>query len=223
MRDWSYDHVRPGCDLLRFRIAVLANGLGRRLRKNDIRRILRQHNYHRQQLANGMYNIAAANMKKMIINANYDRVGCSLKRCSSNRTLFGCLYRESTESFSSYPLYRPGKACTKCEGDSSFCENGLCDCRKTCHKPFIGSGELNNTTCQCKCQFGMGPNCDEECHNPEQYQDWDICSLITQEECASPDSDERKLLEEFCPEQCSCHVPGGGGGEGKPDYPEKNH
>ncbi|XP_069112352.1 cysteine-rich venom protein-like [Argopecten irradians] len=266
-------------------IILLESGLGSRLRRIDITRILRQHNRLRQSLANGVYNAPVANMNKMtwstflqdqmndvlscdllntrdgsdtelnigelhgrhftsviqrwfhgvvffhsdfqmctipgrcshflkMAKADNDRVGCSLKRCSSNRNIFGCLYQASKESFSPFPLYKPGQPCTKCQGNSSFCENGLCvpcetnpsmcDCRKTCHKPLIGSGILNSSTCQCQCHYGMGPNCDEECKNPEQYDGWDICALITPEECASPDPDERRMLEEFCPEQCSC-------------------
>lgn len=34
------------------------------------------------------------------------------------------------------------------------------DCRKTCLRPLIGRGTLNNNTCTCSCSFGMGPNCD---------------------------------------------------------------
>lgn len=34
------------------------------------------------------------------------------------------------------------------------------DCRKTCRRPLIGRGTLNNNTCTCSCSFGMGPNCD---------------------------------------------------------------
>ena len=36
------------------------------------------------------------------------------------------------------------------------------DCRKTCNVPQIGLGVLNNSTCTCNCQYGMGPNCDGE-------------------------------------------------------------
>ena len=36
------------------------------------------------------------------------------------------------------------------------------DCRKTCNVPQIGLGILNNSTCTCNCQYGMGPNCDGE-------------------------------------------------------------
>lgn len=42
------------------------------------------------------------------------------------------------------------------------------DCRKTCEKPGIGTGALDNTTCTCQCLYGKGPNCDGEiwyfCH-----------------------------------------------------------
>lgn len=46
----------------------------------------------------------------------------------------------------------------------------------------------------------------EPCHNPEQYIDYDICETVTPENCLTEDVDERKMLEEFCPEQCVCSM-----------------
>lgn len=46
----------------------------------------------------------------------------------------------------------------------------------------------------------------EECKNPEQYADFDICEGVTLEECNSSDEMTSQMLQEFCPEQCVCGV-----------------
>ena len=42
----------------------------------------------------------------------------------------------------------------------------------------------------------------EECRNPEQYLDYDVCADVTEESCLDPVAGQ--LLVEFCPEQCVC-------------------
>ncbi len=44
----------------------------------------------------------------------------------------------------------------------------------------------------------------EECRNPDQYLDYDICSDITVDDCADGDAELQHMLMEFCPEKCSC-------------------
>lgn len=36
------------------------------------------------------------------------------------------------------------------------------------------------------------------------YLDYDICAEVKDQDCRSSDQDTRAMLEEFCPEQCSC-------------------
>ncbi|KAL5022151.1 hypothetical protein ScPMuIL_001306 [Solemya velum] len=146
----------------------------------------------------------------MMINAKHHSIGCaSLPNCSAGTALL-CVYRGGEFI---PPFVAPGSPCKKCERPSAFCEDGLCvpcastrhsecDCRKTCRRPNIGYGDLDAHTCTCHCQYGMGPNCDEDCVNPEQYLDFDICADVTQAECHS--FMDRDKLREFCPEQCVC-------------------
>ncbi|XP_063417848.1 scoloptoxin SSD976-like [Mytilus trossulus] len=151
-----------------------------------------------------------------MINSQYTQIGCAFtNQCTINNkkaSVLVCLY-DGGQSLVP-PNLKRGSPCTKCSGTESFCDNGLCvpcdassehcDCRKTCNKSGVGSGILNISTCSCSCQFGMGPNCDEPCKNPEQYYDYDICGPITESQCLSDDEEERSLLKEFCPEQCLC-------------------
>ncbi|XP_022344454.1 uncharacterized protein LOC111137314 [Crassostrea virginica] len=143
-----------------------------------------------------------------MINAEHKSVGCSLKRCGGKVKLL-CIYEGGVEY---PPVYKPGMPCTKCSDDAPFCDNGLCvacdsskeicDCKKTCYKPLIGQGTLNNNTCTCACSYGMGPNCDEECKNQNMYEDYDICQELTEDDCNSPFLEERQMFREFCPERC---------------------
>ncbi|XP_064599467.1 C-type lectin domain family 18 member A-like isoform X2 [Liolophura sinensis] len=150
----------------------------------------------------------------MMSGANY-RIGCAESSpCwtgTSNQKLFVCLY--SGRSLE-HPIFRTGSPCSKCTGEASFCEAGLCvpcsmseelcDCRKTCGLVGVGSGYLDERTCTCACAYGMGPNCDEPCENPDQYVDWDVCADVTPADCRDPDEDVRKLYAEFCPAKCTC-------------------
>nr|XP_022302442.1 uncharacterized protein LOC111110299 isoform X1 [Crassostrea virginica] len=148
-----------------------------------------------------------------IINAHLRRMGCAIQRnCGQNHLtydVFMCIYEGSHERQN---LFSKGPTCTKCEGQTSFCNEGLCDtctgenaancdCRKTCERPGIGTGALDNTTCTCQCLYGKGPNCDEDCVNPQMYENWDICELITKEDCVS---DDQMILKEYCPATCDC-------------------
>nr|XP_011450834.2 ancylostoma secreted protein-like [Crassostrea gigas] len=143
-----------------------------------------------------------------MINAEHQALGCSYKSCNGKNKLL-CIYEGGAEY---PPVYKPGVPCTKCSDEAAFCDNGLCvacdpstekcDCRKTCLRPLIGRGTLNNNTCTCSCSFGMGPNCDEECENKNMYEDWDICQELTDEECNSPFPEERDMFREFCPKKC---------------------
>ncbi|CAC5413478.1 CLEC18 [Mytilus coruscus] len=139
-------------------------------------------------------------------NSQYTQIGCAFtQQCMVNNekaSVLVCFY-DGGQSLVP-PNLKRGSPCTKCSGREGFCDNGLCDCRKTCNKSGVGSGILNISTCTCSCQFGMGPNCDEPCKNPEQYYDYDICGPVTESECLSDDEEERALLQEFCPEQCTC-------------------
>ncbi|XP_071151546.1 cysteine-rich secretory protein 2-like [Mytilus edulis] len=150
-----------------------------------------------------------------LMNSKQRKVGCSAITCPINNTktfVFMCQYEGGQDIMRPYKL---GQPCSKCRGEETFCERGLCvscssqnqncDCRKSCVKPGLGFGNLNSTTCTCNCEYGMGPNCDEPCQNPEQYLDYDICGSVTPENCLSDDQDERDMLAEFCPEQCVCN------------------
>lgn len=147
-----------------------------------------------------------------MLHARHRTVGCAFTdRCRFRNThinLLVCKYGGSADAI--VPFYKSGPPCTKCDGDASFCDRGLCvpctlsdsqcDCRKTCNKHNIGVGTLNNRTCSCSCSYGLGPNCDEDCVNPEMYVDWDICFEITEEDCQF----DREILSEMCPVQCAC-------------------
>ena len=37
-----------------------------------------------------------------------------------------CFIVKTTLIFSGIPFYKAGSTCTKCDGDTSFCDNGLC-------------------------------------------------------------------------------------------------
>ncbi|CAC5388952.1 unnamed protein product [Mytilus coruscus] len=174
------------------------------LHPNEINHILRTHNLYRRLFANGAYNVFVADMKKMLINSKQRKVGCSAITCPINNTesfVFMCQYEGGQDILSPY---KSGQPCSKCTEEETFCDRGLCDCRKSCVKPGLGYGHLNSTTCTCNCEYGMGPNCDEPCQNPEQYLDYDICGAVTPENCLTDDQDERDMLAEFCPEQCVC-------------------
>ncbi|KAK3103674.1 hypothetical protein FSP39_020914, partial [Pinctada imbricata] len=80
------------------------------------------------------------------------------------------------------------------------------DCRKTCAKPGIGIGQLNNDSCTCTCTYGLGPNCDEDCVNPQSYIDFDPCDYVQKSECLSGSEEERRMLAEFCPAKCVCSM-----------------
>ena len=41
----------------------------------------------------------------------------------------------------------------------------------------------------------------EDCVNPQMYENWDICELITKEDCVS---DDQMILKEYCPATCDC-------------------
>ncbi|OWF56235.1 C-type lectin domain family 18 member A-like [Mizuhopecten yessoensis] len=147
-----------------------------------------------------------------MVHARQRTIGCAFTdRCrvkNSRVNVLVCKYAGSEDAI--VPFYKPGLPCTKCDGETPFCERGLCvpctgtsaecDCRKTCNKHNIGAGSLNSTSCSCTCSYGMGPNCDEDCVNPEMYEDWDPCSEITQQDCLF----DRAILEEMCPVQCAC-------------------
>ncbi|XP_033744396.1 venom allergen 5-like isoform X2 [Pecten maximus] len=137
-----------------------------------------------------------------MVHGQHRTVGCAFTdRCrfsNARVNLLVCKYGGSEDAM--VPFFKPGLPCTKCNGDTSFCDHGLCDCRKTCNKPNIGVGSLDNITCSCSCSYGLGPNCDEDCVNPEMYEDWDICSEITEQDCRI----DRAMLEEMCPVQCAC-------------------
>ncbi|XP_061162331.1 cysteine-rich secretory protein 2-like [Saccostrea echinata] len=148
-----------------------------------------------------------------MINAGHHSIGCSFKRCSGKIKLL-CMYEGGAEY---PPVYKPGTPCTKCDDDAAFCDDGLCvacnstiercDCRKTCSKPLIGQGTLDNSTCTCTCRYGLGPNCDEECKNQNMYENWDICQEVTDAECNSPYPEEREMFKEFCPLKCgACNI-----------------
>lgn len=148
-----------------------------------------------------------------IINAQLRRIGCAFKRnCGESQSrydVFMCIYEGNHEK---QRLFSKGPVCTQCEDETPFCNDGLCDlcneenpancdCRKTCEKPGIGTGALDNTTCTCQCLYGKGPNCDEDCVNPKMYENWDFCELVTQEDCMSED---QLILKEYCPATCDC-------------------
>ncbi|XP_041376807.1 uncharacterized protein LOC121389278 [Gigantopelta aegis] len=152
---------------------------------------------------------------RRMVNADQTAVGCSVTSCGPSehrhRVLL-CLYEGGSEDTFSF---KTGPSCTHCGDSAPFCEqdlcvpcndhNGNCDCRKTCYRDGIGNGALNATTCICTCQYGLGPNCDLECKNPELYEDYDYCSTLTNDDCNDPDVDLRATLREYCPEQCVCH------------------
>ncbi|XP_060069551.1 GLIPR1-like protein 1 [Ylistrum balloti] len=147
-----------------------------------------------------------------MVHARHRTIGCAFTdRCQIRNihvNLLVCKYSGSEDAI--VPFFKPGLPCTKCDEDNAFCEEGLCvpctgtpsecDCRKTCRKHNIGYGILNSTTCTCACSYGLGPNCDEDCVNPEMYEDWDVCSEITEQDCQT----DRAILEEMCPAQCAC-------------------
>ncbi|XP_062621914.1 venom allergen 5-like isoform X1 [Saccostrea cucullata] len=148
-----------------------------------------------------------------IIRAQLRFLGCAFRRnCSSHKIPYDvllCIYEGNQES---HKLFKKGHVCTHCEHQTSFCNDGLCDtcktensascdCRKTCNKPGIGVGALVNSTCTCECLYGKGPNCDEDCVNPQMYENWDICELVTTEDCMSEDA---QILKEYCPAKCDC-------------------
>ncbi|XP_041377128.1 C-type lectin domain family 18 member A-like [Gigantopelta aegis] len=151
---------------------------------------------------------------RRMVNAEQTLVGCSLKTCgrlAHRHQVMVCLYEGGSEdSFS----FKTGDSCTHCGDAAPFCEGRLCvpcnkeerscDCRKSCHGDGVGNGTLNSTTCVCTCQYGLGPNCDLECKNPELYEDYDYCSTLTNDDCNDPDVDLRATLREYCPEQCVC-------------------
>ncbi|XP_021368409.1 uncharacterized protein LOC110460035, partial [Mizuhopecten yessoensis] len=151
-----------------------------------------------------------------MIHAQHRAIGCAFtNQCrvgNAHVNLLVCKYGTSEGPI--VPAYKTGLPCTKCKEDVSFCEQGLCvscshaanrcDCRKTCNKQAIGSGSLDNTTCTCTCEYGLGPNCDEDCVNPEMYEDWDVCAAITHQDCQTADAEERAILREMCPVQCTC-------------------
>ncbi|XP_048743607.2 GLIPR1-like protein 1 [Ostrea edulis] len=150
-----------------------------------------------------------------MINAQLRHIGCAFQRnCRSRKIIydvFMCIY-EGRHGHDSHSLYSKGRVCTHCEHPTSFCNDGLCDtcdegngrtcdCRKSCNKPGIGVGVLDNSTCVCQCTYGKGPNCDEDCVNPQMYESWDICEMVTKNDCASED---HMILKEYCPATCDC-------------------
>ncbi|XP_060069550.1 GLIPR1-like protein 1 [Ylistrum balloti] len=151
-----------------------------------------------------------------MIHAGHHEVGCAHTRQCRVRNvrvnLLVCKYGISEDPI--VPAFKTGAPCTKCDGTMSFCENGLCvpclqtdrncDCRKTCYRESIGDGSLDNNTCTCTCAYGLGPNCDEDCVNPEMYVDWDICSEVREQDCQSDSLEEREILRKMCPAQCAC-------------------
>ncbi|ELU18328.1 hypothetical protein CAPTEDRAFT_198279 [Capitella teleta] len=142
-----------------------------------------------------------------------DRLGCSLITNCGNNQILTCVYSPGVSIGD--VLYKSGSICTKCDASSPFCKNGLCatcnpstqtcDCKKTCAIGARMLGVLDRGACACFCTSGFGPNCDEECKNPEQYLDYDICAFVTDEECSTQDQEMAQMLREFCPEQCVCN------------------
>ncbi|XP_052818478.1 scoloptoxin SSD976-like [Mya arenaria] len=116
----------------------------------------------------------------VLLNADFRYVGCSFRRrCGGMGSLY-CIYESDTELDTSGPwgqFYKDGAVCTKCSNDTSFCDDGLCNCQKNCSAPYTGHGELDPATCSCTCQYGMGPNCDEPCRDAalDSYEAYDIC------------------------------------------------
>ncbi|CAG2245538.1 unnamed protein product [Mytilus edulis] len=117
-----------------------------------------------------------------MINSQYTQIGCAYThQCMINNkkaSVLICLYDGGEILIQ--PNLKRGSPCTKCSDAEGFCDNGLC-------VPCDTSSEL----------------C-EPCKNPEQYYDYDICGPVTESECLSDDEEERTLLREFCPEQCTC-------------------
>ncbi|XP_067652512.1 cysteine-rich secretory protein LCCL domain-containing 2-like isoform X1 [Haliotis asinina] len=156
----------------------------------------------------------SCNRYRAMVGADRERVGCSLRQCPRRQSqtvyVLMCLYEGGDpDSFK----YKEGPACTRCGDALSFCHRDLCvaclhsqyrtcECRKTCFREGVGSGTLNRATCSCNCTYGLGPNCDEECRNPELYADYDYCATVSREDCSHPDVGE--LLGQSCPEQCVC-------------------
>ncbi|KAK3605719.1 hypothetical protein CHS0354_013517 [Potamilus streckersoni] len=168
-----------------------------------------------------------------MLNAGHTQIGCAYRSPCSHQDddAFVCLY---TGGVMEIPFFKAGLPCTRCDGLSSFCDDGLCapcvgeaeycDCRKTCHKENVGEGILDNSTCTCQCQYGLGPNCDEECKNPEMYENWDICADIAADLCISPDLETRDMFRHFCPEQCTCRkYPQEGTHKDKLDVQDETH
>lgn len=146
-----------------------------------------------------------------MINSKHREVGCDTTTCGHRNVLL-CYYSGGKDDWN---IYQTGLPCTKCESDISFCSSGLCescdsevetcDCRKNCSRPGVGHGKLNISSCTCECSYGMGPNCDEPCKNPEQYLDYDICEHVPDTDCFSENQEVRNMLTEFCPEKCLCN------------------
>ncbi|ELU10213.1 hypothetical protein CAPTEDRAFT_215312 [Capitella teleta] len=155
-----------------------------------------------------------------------DRLGCSLITNCGNNQILTCVYSPGVSIGD--VLYQIGQHMHKYL--TMFCRLALvylldhsasllifhvsatcnpstqtCDCKKTCAIGTRMLGVLDRGACACFCTSGFGPNCDEECKNPEQYLDYDICAFVTDEECSTQDQEMAQMLREFCPEQCVCN------------------
>nr|XP_006823256.1 PREDICTED: GLIPR1-like protein 2-like [Saccoglossus kowalevskii] len=90
------------------------------------------------------------------------RVGCSVNPSCIHDGESGiflvCYYDKGWTPFK--PPFQIGNKCSQCDNGYGFCEDGLCECKKSCHHP--GIGVLHRETCTCACIFGMGHDCEGE-------------------------------------------------------------
>ncbi|KAH3768681.1 hypothetical protein DPMN_169900 [Dreissena polymorpha] len=175
-----------------------------------------KNNFYANEKPNGFcHPVENCSQATVVLNADFRYIGCSYKRrCTRTTGSFYCIYKNDIDEPPVEPLgtvgqfYTTGPPCTHCKHSTSFCDDGLCNCRKTCSSPH-GHGILDRRTCSCMCHYGYGPNCDVPCENPSRHDfvDYDICEAnendITPEEC-----NVDALLRLSCPKTCGlCRSP----------------